>query len=228
VNLMPMIRKRLRAPDHFGRLFLVLTLDLAFSGFHATPLVSFVNAALGVATVIVGVTATGLRGRFNQWQLAALLALVLVTLVAGAIDHDVSQGVASTTGAIALGVLMVAALAEVLAQTEVDLQTLFGALCVYLLLGLLFARVYTAWEAFAPNPVLGGAEPIDTTYFSFTTLTTVGYGDILAVGPVARRIAVIEGMVGQVFLATTVARLMSLYRSPRRPEVAEPPTTGEG
>ena len=58
---------------------------------------------------------------------------------------------------------------------------------------------------------------LDTTYFSFTTLTTVGYGDIVAVGPVARRIAMVEGMAGQVFLATTVARLVSLYRSTRRP-----------
>ena len=51
------------------------------------------------------------------------------------------------------------------------------------------------------------------SYFSFTTLTTIGFGDYTAVTDFGRRIAVVEGMAGQVFIATLLARLVSLYRS---------------
>jgi hypothetical protein len=55
-------------------------------------------------------------------------------------------------------------------------------------------------------------------YFSFTTLTTLGYGDFTAAGNGGRSIAVMEALTGQVFLATLVARLVSAYRTPARPE----------
>ena len=54
------------------------------------------------------------------------------------------------------------------------------------------------------------------SYFSFTTLTTVGFGDYTAATDIARRIAVIEAVLGQVFIATTLARLVSLYKSGER------------
>ena len=221
------LRHRLRTPDHFGRLLTLLILDVTLTGLHTTTIVLVVNGLLGLLTVIVAVTATGLRSRIPSWQVAALITMALVSLVLGAIEGDRFRGISATAGAFALGVLVVAAMGEVLDMAEVEMQTLLGALCVYLLIGLLFARVFNALIAFSSDPVFTVGGEVDTTYFSFTTLTTVGYGDITAVGPLARRIAVVEGITGQVFLATAVARLVSLYRSPRERTDATPAGTSD-
>jgi hypothetical protein len=85
------------------------------------------------------------------------------------------------------------------------------------LLGLVFAFIYLAIgsaspEAFAnqsdPSGAKGGATFL---YFSFMTLTTVGFGDVYPVGRLARALVVLEALLGQMFLVTTVARLVALF-----------------
>jgi len=193
---------------------LLLILDLAVSGFHDSTVVRVTNALIGLVTVVVAVTVTGLRHRISRWQIATVVTLAVVGLCFGAIQGEFPRGLSAITSAIALAVIMTAAMGEVLDYAEVELQTLYGAMCVYLLLGLFFARVFITLDVLAPAPVFNVTGRLDPTYFSFTTLTTVGYGDITAIGPFARRVAIMEGIAGQVFLATAVARLVSLYRSP--------------
>jgi hypothetical protein len=89
--------------------------------------------------------------------------------------------------------------------------------CAYFLIGLMFSSVFGALNDFSTTPVFG--EPVDRSvysYFSFTTLTTLGYGDFTLVTDLARRLAMIEAVIGQVFIATTLARLVSLYKSGAR------------
>ncbi len=208
-----MLTKRITQDARFGWLLSLLFLLLVMSGFNDSVLVRAGNASLGVLTVIVAIAVTGLRTRVNRWQIGLISTFALASLVLGVIQRQIPQGISSITGALALGFIMIAAMAEVLDHDEVNIQTLFGAMCVYLLLGLLFGKVFNAIDAISSEPVFNSAGRIDSTYFSFTTLTTVGYGDITAVGPFTRRVAIMEGIAGQVFLATAVARLMSLYRS---------------
>lgn len=98
-----------------------------------------------------------------------------------------------------------------------------GAIAVYLLLGLLWALVYGVVSANDPAALKGleafnmeesGAQQ-DYIYFSFVTLTTLGYGDMSPVSPVAKTLAWFEAVVGQLFLAVTLARLVSLEISHR-------------
>ena len=93
-----------------------------------------------------------------------------------------------------------------------------GAIAVYLLLGLLWALAYGIISATDPDAFKGlerfqldesGAQQ-DFIYFSFVTLTTLGYGDILPVSPMAKTLAWFEAVFGQLFLAVTIARLVSL------------------
>ncbi len=105
-------------------------------------------------------------------------------------------------------------LAHVLRPGQVDADRIFGAACIYLLLGITFALVYNALENHYPGSFDEGKLAMnDLVYFSFATLTTLGYGDISPDSDFARIIAVIEASTGVLYTAILVARLVSLYRS---------------
>jgi hypothetical protein len=113
---------------------------------------------------------------------------------------------------------------RVLARRTVTIQSIYGALSAYLITGLMFASVFAAIDQLSGSDFFAGNQPANTQtyqYFSFTTLTTLGYGDFTAAESGGRSVAVLEAMTGQVFLATLVARLVTAYRGPERP--APPP-----
>jgi hypothetical protein len=114
-----------------------------------------------------------------------------------------------------LAVIMV--VRRVLARPRVTIQSIYGALSAYLITGLMFASVFSAMNYLGTSDFFASNQPANTQtfqYFSFTTLTTLGYGDFTAAASGGRSIAVLEALTGQVFLATLVARLVSAYRTP--------------
>jgi voltage-gated potassium channel Kch len=96
---------------------------------------------------------------------------------------------------------------------QVDSEHLYAALSAYLLVGVFFGLFYWVIEQTAPGTfnVSDGLSRTSAIYFSFVTLATLGYGDIVPRTEVARGLAVLEGVGGQLFLAVLVARLISLY-----------------
>src|ERR1700749_3195849 len=112
---------------------------------------------------------------------------------------------------------------RVLARPTVTIQSIYGALSAYLIIGLMFASGYAAIEHLSESAFFANGQPANTQtfqYFSFTTLTTLGYGDFTAAENGGRSIAVREALTAQVFLATLVARLVAAYRTPAQPELA--------
>jgi voltage-gated potassium channel Kch len=102
----------------------------------------------------------------------------------------------------------------VFARSLVDTHRIAGAITFYLNLSLAFAATYTVLSDISPAAFTGltpdrAGRIEDMVYFSLTTLTTVGYGDILPRSPVARSIADLEGLIGQLFPPTLLARLIS-------------------
>jgi CDP-diglyceride synthetase len=91
---------------------------------------------------------------------------------------------------------------------------IFGAIVLYLLIGLVWAFVYAVVDLFSPRSFAGRSDtspdPADWVYFSFVTLTTVGYGDITPVSRVVRALSILEALVGQLYPAVIIARLVSL------------------
>lgn len=103
---------------------------------------------------------------------------------------------------------------------------LYTAVNIYLLLGLLWAAIYLAIDVFSPGSIRMGAGTADRQtellYFSLVTLSTVGYGDIVPLGGVARILTALEGVTGVLYIAITVALLVNRFRS----EPSDYATTG--
>lgn len=114
-------------------------------------------------------------------------------------------------------------LRHVLESGEVDAEKIYGALCVYLLVGLLWACGYFALELLHPGSLLVDGVALATglqareetfskcIYYSYVTLTTLGYGDVKPTTAPAQSLAYVEALTGQLYLAVLVARLVALH-----------------
>ncbi len=104
-------------------------------------------------------------------------------------------------------------LANILTTTKVSLHTLSRAVSAYLLLGVAWAGIYGLLQILEPGSlrVPEGSQWGSHVYFSFVTLTTLGYGDVTPVTEVARSVVMIEAIVGPMYLAMIIARLVALY-----------------
>jgi Ion channel len=147
-------------------------------------------------------------------RLIVLLWLVLNVLPPWS-ERTLVMGVAAAALAL-LNLIVLWLVAQRLINADrVDAELLCSALGAYLLLGVFWAGTYEIISFLAPAAFAGpgGAAPTPSAllYFSFTTLTTTGYGDITVVNPVVRMWSIFEAIVGTMYNATVIARLVSLY-----------------
>ena len=123
-----------------------------------------------------------------------------------------------------LGVVIASLLGFIIRAKRVDANVLCAGISIYLILGLLWGLAYTMVAQMHPNAFAFGTRAgkaatmggFTAMYFSFTTLMTVGYGDITPVADVARMLAILEAMTGTLFVGVMIARLVSLYSAPAR------------
>jgi len=205
-----------RVHDRFGTLLTLLVAAFMLNGFIEQRWARVVLAGIEIALLVVVYFSTRIDGQTRNRVILPFILLVGVSFVS--LVLYAGEGKQTVLGAISIASVMVYGLIlylvvkRVMAERGVDIETILGALCIYFLLGLMFSTVFHALDVFASAPIFGEqiARP-DYSYFSFVTLTTLGYGDISPVSDLARRVAVIEAMCGQVFLATVIARMVSLY-----------------
>jgi hypothetical protein len=105
-------------------------------------------------------------------------------------------------------------LAYLFSEDKITGDMIVGAICVYFLLGLIWAFVFSTLEALQPgsfNMPQGTVSQATFTYYSYVTLTTLGYGDITPIGSPARSLALLEAIMGPLYLAVLIARLVGIH-----------------
>lgn len=151
---------------------------------------------IGIFFVIAGVALSAVSASSNSSAFQLLSLVVLISFLLVAITHTMKQ--------VAFG-------------TDMSSNRLVGVVCVYLLLGVIWALSYSLLELAVPGS-FGGFEPgadrgwdSEWLYFSFVTMTTLGYGDLLPLSATARAMAYLQAVFGQFYIAILVAGLVSAY-----------------
>lgn len=221
--------------DRFGLLLAVTAASvgaLSLVDFNAPP--GDLDAELGslTATVLVGAAfllalrasgVTGLWRRYADVFIGAIVVAAVVLLVVSQVTETPRSLIGPLVTSRPFVLVTLSALAPVvvvrrlLHHRQVTRSTLLAAISAYLLLPLAFYYAFLAVDARQATPFFGHSEPTTSfMYFSLTTLTTLGYGDLAAVTPLGRTLATVEAVVGQVYLVTLVALLVGLYAQRRR------------
>ena len=210
-----------RSPrGRYGLLLLVLIASYVLSAINRLQWVADLQIAFFLAVLLLALHASPLSRRLTRVAIAVSLAGSAAALGAAATDTAVGLGVADLWRGALLLVTVVLIVRHVLAQPTVTIQSIYGALSAYIIIGLMFAAFYGAIGHLGTAPFFADDQqgnPQTYQYFSFATLTTLGYGDFTAAGNSGRAIAVMEALIGQVFLATLVARLVAAFRAPAEP-----------
>jgi hypothetical protein len=150
-------------------------------------------------------------------RLAIVLSIVAVALafVADVTGTPSLLGVSSLIQTLLLLVAGLAVLRAVVTERQVGFRTILGAVSVYVILALLFTFWYVAIDRLQSGPFFAGDPKLGTgdyVFFSLTTLTTTGYGNLVPAAQPGKVVAGIEMLIGQIFLVTLIARLVSLWQ----------------
>ena len=212
----------------YGMLLLLLIGNYLLSAFTSAGLAGPLQVVLFGLVLLLALRnspLTPLQVRLLAWT----TAIGTVAAFGAALTRtSTGDGLADIWKGLILLLSVVFIVRRVLARPTVTLQSIYGALSAYFAIGLMFAAFYSAMNHLGYTPFFASGQPGNQEtfqYFSFTTLTTLGYGDFVAIKSGGRAVAVIEALAGQVFLATLVARLVAAFRGPA--EQASPAATEE-
>jgi Ion channel len=206
---------RLRATHTYRFVLLVIAASFAFAA--AAPDTAWARSVLVLiqaATLLVALWTSGL----TRYVRASLVLVAVAVLSAVGLILNPGSTIAGLVGIfeliLTLQTVVIVALG-VVDQGEVNAQSVTGAICIYVLLGMMFTFLYGAVAALGSGPFF--AQGTDGTlslrlYFSYVTLATLGYGDYTPTGDLGHALAVIEALLGQLYLVTIVALLVARMR----------------
>ena len=201
--------------DRFELVFLLLIVSFLLSAFLTVGWTRYITLGVYVMTLLLALRNSGMRRRTTRrYRWVAISISVLLVAVALITQKRPAEGLLALWLAAVVGLTIVVVVRRVLNHRVVTLQTIFGALSAYLLLGFMFAASFGALASFSTSPFFAGGQPAKSNslqYFSFVTLTTTGYGDYTAANDGGRTLAVMEALFGQIFLVSLVARLVSVF-----------------
>lgn len=170
-------------------------------------------------TCLLAVGVWSLRDRIRIFRIG--MALVVIGTAANVLsatnDAPVFYYLSVETLSAFLMLSIWSALRQVVLGIEMTANRLFGAVCIYLMIGVLWALMYGALQMLDTDAFVGslnnetGERGVDWIYYSFVTLTTLGYGDILPISKTARTLAYSEAVIGVFYIAMLVAALVGSY-----------------
>jgi Ion channel len=208
-------RRAQRASDAYGLVLLLVLLTYILASVlsnhgWAAVLLTIVTGA----TSVVALVSSHARPRMVRRALLVVVAATALALVSAVSGGRPWLNAANFLVIVLLAVAMAAVLRRVVSSDTVSSRTILGAISVYTALGILFTWAYGLIDRIEGGGFFGNVETqgSDFLFFSYTTLTTTGYGDLVPAGQVGRMVSGLEMMLGQIFLVTLVAGLVSLWR----------------
>ncbi len=194
-----------------------------------------VSTTLSGAVALSATWAAGVRPRRQQ-----VVRVLAGAAIVGAVIAQIEGDTALSRGLIALGsgalvilapLVLVRGLLRHVQERGVDTSAVAGALAIYVLIGLFFAFLVTGVSDLASTPYFvqhATNTQSDNVYFSFVTLTTVGYGDFTPALGIGRGLSILEGVSGQLYLVTVVALLVSNLRGRHTERLSGPVSEADG
>jgi hypothetical protein len=174
---------------------------------------SFLNVFLTVV-FISSIYAVSQKRHHLIISILLALPLLLSTWADYFIESSALPIVGTFSGIFFFGFIVVTILSFVLKQTEVTLNVIYAAVVVYLSLAMMWGMLFILVEILQPGSItLGqtGEDAFHFFYYSFVTITTLGYGDITPTSEIAQSLALIEAVIGQIYLVVLVARLVGIH-----------------
>jgi voltage-gated potassium channel len=173
------------------------------------------STLLAATALIVAISDPDTGHRINRRQAISIVVCVLLVPVVLVVDSESVIGLSYLLpAALLVTATLPVTLSRVLHHQRVTQETVLGALCSYVLVGLLFAFAYLALDLIRDGPFFaqpGAHQESEYLYFSFVTLTTLGFGDLSPAVGLPQALTALEALLGQVFLVTLVARLVTLW-----------------
>lgn len=206
-------------------MLVLLTFSLVLYPFaDSSRLIRFTAQVLDIGIVLMVVRAVRASGHWWRFGWMLALPLVLLQLLALVLPHRLVEAVLLASQVLFHGYAVVALMAYVLNDSLITLDELFAIASAYILLALFWASAYALLVHFVPGAIHieaannpdGVVSFAELVYFSTTTITSVGFGEITPVVPAARSLVMLQQVAGVLFVALVIARLTTLYgRSPR-------------
>jgi hypothetical protein len=216
--------------SYFSLLAILLCTLVLFPVVSNRPLVSGIKIALVVAAIIISYRASGSGTQVVTWVTIGAFVLGAILTAAVFSSSNTVIGLVNLALAGLIGSGPVAILRHIYSQPRVKMHDIVGALDAYIELGFLFSFLYAAIDRFAAEPFFTQtANPalFDFLYFSFVTMTSLGYGDLSPALAVGKGLVIIEVLLGSIFLVVLVARLVGTLGM-ERPQWVQPAADSEG
>ena len=169
------------------------------------------------AMLLLALYASRARPQLMRAAVVALGISYVIVLAEALFDSEAFAGSIYAIYGVLIVITPMVIINRILRHPEVQVSTILGAICAYMLIGIVFAFVYAMIGRIDP-PFFADRGPVDQFdffYFSYQSLTTLGYGDFVSRGDLGRSLSVLEAVTGQLFLVTLIARLVSLFKPQR-------------
>jgi hypothetical protein len=173
-----------------------------------------VSVLLG-ATLLLALWTADSKPRV-MWPAVLIVAALILTSIVEAASGGIGGGATRIANALLVALappaIVIGVIRSLRARQAVTLEAVFGVLCVYILLGMFFASVYGTIDRFGGYSFFSGGQPAtlaNCLYFSFTSLTTVGFGDLTARSNLGHTLSVFEALLGQIYLVTVVSLIVA-------------------
>lgn len=205
----------------YGSLLLILLCLIISQPLVETRIGQFFIEVLFVGALIAGLRAVEINRGLFRFEVLLMIISVICIYSGSMLNNNALFGIGMAGQSLFLTLVAMILLFDLFKATKVSVDTLAGAVCVYLLIGLIWGYLYLLIEICVPGSfsfTQGDArlqlwatqEFYPFYYFSLVTVTTVGYGDMAPLSTAARTLATMEGILGQVYLTILVARLVGM------------------